>query len=296
MHVNPTYQVGDATVTKITELRLDDVPPAALYPDWQDEVLQANFAWLSPANLNPANNNFLISIHSWLVRTPRHVILIDTAAGNHKARPRNPFFDQLNTPYLARLAAAGVQPEDVDYVLHTHLHVDHCGWNTRLVNGERVPTFSNARYVYSQPEEDYYSSPASHNEVNVPSIGVFEDSVAPIIAAGLADRIDAKGGVFLDDFTFIPTKGHSIGHMSIEFTSQGERALFCGDVMHHPIQTLHPEWNSVFCEWQDDARRSRRHVLELAADHNLLVFTSHFAETSAGYVSREGDGFQWRYA
>src|SRR5699024_3871015 len=114
-------------------------------------------------------------------------------------------------------------------------------------------------------EEDYYSSPASHNEVNIPSLGVYEDSVRPIVEAGQAERIANEGGEYLDMFTFHPTKGHSIGHMSIELQSRGENALFCGDVMHHPLQLVRPDWNSVFCEWQDEARASRRWVLEQAS-------------------------------
>jgi len=188
-----------------------------------------------------------------------------------------------------------VKPEDVDYVLHTHLHVDHVGWNTRLVGGRWVPTFPNARHVFARAEEDYYSSPASHNDVNVPSLGVFEDSVAPIIASGQVERIGDAGGAFLDHFVFRPSKGHSIGHMSIELRSGDEEALFSGDVMHHPLQVVRPDWNSVFCEWQDEARASRRWALEHAAERRLLFFTPHFAESSAGYVTRHGDRFDWRY-
>jgi glyoxylase-like metal-dependent hydrolase (beta-lactamase superfamily II) len=295
IHPNKTYRLGDVTVTRIDEMRLSVATPAFLYPGWDPAELEPNLHWLTPRNMDEATGNLIQSVHTWLVRTRHHTILIDTASGNDKERPGNPIFHHLNTPYLQRLAAAGVRPEDVDYVLHTHLHVDHCGWNTRLVDGRWIPTFPNARHVFARAEEDYYSSPASHNEVNVPSFGVFEDSVAPIVAAGQAERVDNEGGEYLDNFTFRPTKGHSIGHMSIELRSSGQQALFTGDVMHHPLQVVRPDWNSVFCEWQDDARVSRRWVLEQGAERNLLLFTPHFAETSAGYVTRQGDRFAWRY-
>lgn len=295
IHPNKIYKIGDVTVTKIEEMRLNVAPPAFLYPNWDAAELSPNLHWLTPSNMDAGTGNLIQSIHAWLVRTPEHTILIDTGSGNDKERPRNPIFHQLSTPFLQRLAAAGVQPEDVDYVLHTHLHVDHVGWNTQLINGRWVPTFPNARHVFSHAEEDYYGSPDSHNEVNVPSFGVFEDSVAPIIASGQADRISNDGGDYLENFSFRPTKGHSIGHMSIELRSMGEAALFTGDVMHHPLQVVRPDWNSVFCEWQEAARVSRRWVLEQGAEHNVLLFTSHFAETSAGYVTRQGDRFAWRY-
>lgn len=295
IHPNKTYRVGDASVTKIEEVRLNGAAPSFLYPAWDPAELEPNQHWLTPSNMDAATGNLIQSIHSWLVRTPDHTILIDTGTGNDKERPQFQVCDHLNTPYLQRLAAAGVQPEDVDYVLHTHLHVDHCGWNTRLVEERWVPTFPNARHVFSKAEEDYYGSPASHNEVNVPSRGVFEDSVLPIIESGQAERISNEGGDYLDNFTFHPTKGHSIGHMSIELRSNGHAALFTGDVMHHPLQVVRPDWNSVFCEWQDEARESRRWVLEQAAGRNLLLFTPHFAETSAGYITRHGDRFAWHY-
>lgn len=295
IHPNKPYEIGDVTVTKIEEMRLDVAPPSFLYPAYESSELEPNLHWLTPSNMDATTGNLIQSIHTWLVRTRHHTILIDTGTGNDKERPKNPIFHRLNTPYLQRLAAAGVQPEDVDYVLHTHLHVDHCGWNTKLVDGRWVPTFPNARHVFSRAEEDYYGSPASHNEVNVPSHGVFEDSVAPIVESGQAERIDNEGDDYLDNFTFHPTKGHSIGHMSIELRSNGKQALFSGDVMHHPFQVVRPDWNSVFCEWQDEARASRRWVLEHAAEHEIPLFTPHFAETSVGYVTRQGDGFAWRY-
>lgn len=295
-HVNKTYQVGDATVTKIDEMRLNVAPPSFLYPQWDAAELEPNRHWLTPSNMEVDTGHLIQSIHTWLVRTKELTILVDTGSGNGKERPENPIFHRLDTPYLERLAAAGVQPEDVDFVLHTHLHVDHCGWNTQLVDGRWVPTFRNARHVFSKAEEDYYSSPESHNEVNIPSLGVYEDSVLPIIETGQAIRMPNEGGEFLDMFTFHPSKGHSIGHMSIELRSNGESALFCGDVMHHPLQVVRPDWNSVFCEWQDEALASRRWVLEQASERGLLMFTPHFAESSAGYVTRKGDDFYWQYA
>lgn len=97
----------------------------------------------------------LESIHTWVVKTQRHTILIDTASGNNKERPLKPIFHHLQLPYLERLEAVGVMPDTVDYVLLTHLHVDHVGWNTRLVDGRWVPTFPNARYVFPKVEQDY---------------------------------------------------------------------------------------------------------------------------------------------
>jgi glyoxylase-like metal-dependent hydrolase (beta-lactamase superfamily II) len=174
--------------------------------------------------------------------------------------------------------------------------VDHVGWNTTLHNGRWKPTFPNARYVFPRAEEEYYSSPASHNEVNIPSLGVYEDSVYPIIEAGLAQRIGPEGGQYLDNFEFVPTKGHSIGHMSIRLTSKGDEAIFGGDIMHHPTQIHRPDWNTVFCEYGDGALRARREIVDALAKRKAIYFSTHFPGSSAGYVGHKGQGFTWTYA
>ncbi|KXU82235.1 MBL fold metallo-hydrolase [Paraburkholderia monticola] len=285
------YRIGDATVTRVTELILPEVSSAFLFPDRDRTILTHDRPrWIGPENVSADGETLALSVHSWIVQTGRHTIVIDTGAGNGKRRPLNPIFDQLDTPYLERLAAIGIKPEQVDFVLVTHLHVDHVGWNT-VRDGERwVPTFPNAQYVFSEAEYRFY---AEEEHVQTPSAGVFEDSVQPIVDAGQALLIDAGHQQPLDGFTFHRTKGHSFDHLSISLTSNGERALFAGDVMHHPVQVAKPEWNSVFCEFQDDARASRLWALNFAADHGATFFSSHFPGTSAGTVGRADGGFVW---
>jgi glyoxylase-like metal-dependent hydrolase (beta-lactamase superfamily II) len=290
-----SYQIGEVRITKVEELLIPGIPPSFLYP----ALAQTDFAKIEPKlsaeDMGAKREDLNIAVHTWLVRTPHHVILVDTASGNHKEHPQNPLFHRLNTPYLERLANAGVKPEHVDYVLNTHLHVDHVGWNTLLKDGKWVPTFPNARYLMPSKERDYYASPASHNEVNIPSLGTYEDSVHPVIEAGLVDFVRPDGGQVLDYFTFLPTPGHSIGHMSIKVSSKGENGIFAGDVMHNPAQVTRPDVNSVFCEFLDDAVASRHKVLEFVADNDALYFGTHFPGTSAGRVARTGAGFSWKY-
>lgn len=118
------------------------------------------------------NSQLIVSIGTWVVKTPQHTILIDTATGNDKNLPLNPDLANLHLPYLERLQEADVTPEEVDYVLLTHLHVDHVGWNTKLVDGKWVPTFPNATYVFPIKEQEYYSSEASHNKENEANFNV----------------------------------------------------------------------------------------------------------------------------
>lgn len=304
-----TYHVGKASITRIDELRLAAFKFDALYPGAEPQALERHRDRLEAGSFDPVTGTFIQSIHSWLVRTPQHTILIDTATGNDKNRPEIPPLHRLNEPFLARLAAAGVTPEQVDYVLLTHVHADHVGWNTRLVDGRWIPTFPNATYVFSGIEQAYGESLATGGEpagvarpaptlgpaLRKPADHVYDDSVRPVIEAGLARLIAVDGGEVLEGISFIPTPGHSIDHASIRLESGGEQALFAGDVMHHPLQVYEPSLNSCFCEFPEAALRSRALVLEDAAERGATIFTTHFAQSSAGRISRTGARFTWQF-
>lgn len=304
-----TYHIGDAAITRIDELALAAFQFGTLYPGAEPQALARHRGRLEPGSFDPVTGTFIQSIHSWLVRTPQHTILIDTATGNGKNRPDIPPLHQLNEPFLARLAAAGVTPEEVDYVLLTHVHADHVGWNTRLVDGRWVPTFVNATYIFSRIEQAYGESLAEGAEptgaarpdsalgpaLRKPADRVYDDSVRPVIEAGLAKLIAVDGGEVLEGLSFVATPGHSVDHASIRLVSRGEQALFAGDVMHHPLQVYDPSLNSCFCEFPEAALRSRAFVLEDAAESGATVFTTHFAQSSVGRINRTGEHFAWQF-
>ena len=290
-----TYRVGDALITRVTEQQFQ-LKTGKLFPDFDSVVIQEHRAWLANGQVDAAAEHFVLNVNTWVLRVGGKVILVDTASGNHKDRPFSALFHQLNTPYLKRLERAGVKPEEVDFVLLTHLHVDHVGWNTRLDNGRWVPTFPNARYVFSRAEREFFDTPAGESRRMV-----FDDSVLPVIDAGLAEEIGPGGGEYLPGIRFHPTPGHSAGHMSIEIESAGAHAIFSGDVWHHPIQVYRPGWSSVFCADQHRATVSRRWLLDRAVETGATVFTPHFAGTSAGVVevgdvsAQSNGGFAWRF-
>lgn len=304
------HRVGDATITKVPELMLDAVPASYLYPGRDPAAAEAEGRKLGPVSHDPQTGLLRLSVHAWLVRTPTQVILVDTAAGSGKDRPGSPAFDHLNEPFIARLQAAGASPEEVTAVLHTHLHVDHVGWNTCRSDGRWRPAFPNARYIFSGRERAYVaavsaadgSDAAIRAEADLgrmaclPDAGFYQDSILPVIEAGQAREVVVDGTEVLEGFSFLPSPGHSIGHACISFASQSERALFWGDVMHNPIQFAQPDWNSVYCEFPDAARAARRWAAGHAADTGTLVLTTHFAGSSAGRVSRDGDQFAWTFA
>ncbi|TYL98240.1 MBL fold metallo-hydrolase [Bradyrhizobium rifense] len=286
------HRIGATSITRVTEQRGLGFAPDMLFPDWNPRVLEQHRALMIPACFDETQNRFIASVHTWVLKTQRHVMLIDSCGGNHKNRPALPRFHQQNLPFLARLAEAGVAPEQVDFVCCTHLHADHCGWNTELRDGRWVPTFPNARYIFSRAEHDHWTGPAGQSGFNA---GVYADSVLPVIEAGQAEIIDGDG-LLANGLAVHATPGHSPGHVVFELADRGAKGYFSGDIMHQPLQVFRPDWNSAFCDDPAKARASRRWLLERAADEAAKVFTAHFAASSAGFVTRRGDGFDWRFA
>ena len=140
-----TFDIGELAVSRVEERLGAGFQPNVLLPDWNKAAIEPHLSWLVPNYYDPKEDKLVSSLHSWVIRTKHHTILIDTCAGNHKDRPSFPRFHMLNTPYLDRLKAARVDPAKVDFVLCTHLHIDHVGWNTQLDNGRWMPTFPNAK-------------------------------------------------------------------------------------------------------------------------------------------------------
>jgi glyoxylase-like metal-dependent hydrolase (beta-lactamase superfamily II) len=186
------------------------------------------------------------------------------------------------------MTKAGYPPDSIDMVLCTHLHVDHVGWNTKLVDGKWVPTFPKARYVFGKIEYDYWKA----NAPTPTHAAVFEDSVKPVADAGLVDLIPSDQKL-ADEITMIPTPGHSPGHMSIHIKSAGEEGLLTGDVAHHPVQMFHLGWSSLADSDGGQAAKTRQQLFSRFANTPVLTIGGHFG---AGYIKREGESFRYAAA
>ena len=236
-------------------------------------------------------------MHSYLIETPHHKILVDTCIGNDKERMPYRDWHRMQTPWLDNLKAAGVTPEQIDYVMCTHLHVDHVGWNTRLQDGQWVPTFANAKYVFSKIEFEFWKGQrsAENPEVfNAVNNQTFDDSVLPIM--GLAELIDGEVDLIDDLLHISPAPGHTPGSITLTLSSAGDKALFTGDICHHPIQVYEPHWNSAFCEIPDKAISTRKKVLEFCVESNALMMPAHFGPSFVGHVQDAGTGFSFKFS
>jgi glyoxylase-like metal-dependent hydrolase (beta-lactamase superfamily II) len=258
-------------------------PPEQCLDGFERETLARHLHWLVPHHYSPEHDLLVTSIHSWLIRTAHHTILLDSCAGNHKDRPGFSRFHQLNTPFLQRLRTAGVQPEEIDIVLCTHLHADHVGWNTMLVDGRWVPTFPNAKYLFSRTENelgDPRVNPAA--DADLQRGGAYRDSVLPVIEAGQSVLVDGNHAIE-DALTIVPAPGHTVGHIALWLANSAGRAVFAGDVLHHALQIHAPHWNSKFCELPDVARTTRRLMMEQSVESGATLFPGHFG---APHVTR----------
>ena len=275
------WQVGDVTISRVVELEIAGGTRFIL-PDATRDACRP-YRWMFPHFMDDAGN-LVMSIHALVVDTGERRIVVDTCIGNDKQRDI-PAWSNLQTTFLEDLEAAGYPPETIDTVLCTHLHVDHVGWNTRLVAGEWVPTFANARYLVGEQEWRYWDGEDGGS-------AVLADSVRPVIDAGLVDFVATDHRV-CDEVSLEPTPGHTPGHVSVRIESNGENALITGDCIHHPCQMTRTDWCSSADYDQAEARVTREALLERLADTNTLVVGTHFATPTAGHVRRRQEGGFW---
>lgn len=284
----PALRCGEIDVLRIKETLGASFPPEHLLPGLPAEAIERHMDWLAPNHYDAVKRKFVMGTHSWLLRTRRHTILVDTCIGNHKPRPNSPGFDDLQQPYLERLAQAGITPQDIDFVLCTHLHVDHIGWNTRLIDGRWVPTFPRAKVLCSRAELDSARRKAEADAPGHDDRAQWQDSILPVLEAGMLQAIDGEHAIEEHaghSLRIEPTPGHTPGHVVLHAESGGERVLFGGDLCHHPLQVYYPEVNSRFCEDAELARATRRRILAGCAESGALFAPAHWGPPHAARIA-----------
>ncbi len=285
--------LGGIEWRRIVESEEPDFDVFFLLPDANEESLAPHRGWLEPRFLDPASNRLVMAMQSYLLRTRHHTVLVDACVGNDKERRFHPpWAHRKSTRWLDNLAAAGLAPENIDFVMCTHLHADHVGWNTRLAGGRWVPTFPNARYVFARTEYEHWI--ALNEGGKKYSDGCIDDSVLPVVEAGQAEIV-ADDYEFDDEIRFAPTPGHTPGHVAIELESQGARAVLSGDVCHTPLQCREPGWSAIGCSDRAQSAATRRAFLEQHCGTDTLVMTAHFPSPSVGFVRARGDAFDFSY-
>ncbi len=280
------FSIGDLTIHRIIEQETTFLPALEMLPGLTPEVLAENRAWMQESKALDAQDTLILCFQSYVIKTPHHTILVDSCIGNDKPRPQRPKWNmKTDDAYLRGLSSAGFSPDDIDFVMCTHLHVDHVGWNTRMENGRWVPTFPKARYVFGKQEFDYWTEQNAKAEV-----APFVDSVLPVVEARRHEVVGNDHQIG-DHVRILPTPGHTPGHVAFTFGRGKDDAVFSGDLMHSPIQALYPEMSVKFDVDPAAAATTRRSFLERYCDTDTLCCTAHFPSPSVGKIKRKGSGF-----
>lgn len=278
------WQIGEIKITRVVELEAVGGTRFIL-PDATREACR-DLDWMRPHFMDESGN-LIMSVHALVIDTGDMRVLVDTCIGNDKERSI-PAWSHLQTGFLTDLEAAGYPRESIDYVLCTHLHVDHVGWNTMWVDGQWVPTFPQARYLMARKEWTYWDA----NEEEADYGPILADSVRPVIEAGLVDLVEEDHALSNEIF-LEPTPGHTPGHVSVHIRSQGSEAVITGDCIHHPVQITNTHWCSSADFDQGQGRQTREAFLERYSEQDILIIGTHFATPTAGYVRPRNKGGYW---
>ena len=261
--------IGDVELLRVEELR---IPNTIAYFTQDEALVAAHRHWLAPHFLD-AEDRFDLAFQSWIFVADGRVVLVDPCTGNGRPHPVH-FFDHLDVPFIEQLAVAGFRPDDVDIVVCTHLHHDHCGWNTQLCDSKWVPTFPNARYIIRQEEFDRWGKDRDRYPVSQYNEGVFERSVQPVVEAGLADLVTGSHRL-TPGLVVEPAPGHTLGHQMLHLSSAGRHALFTGDCFHHPIQLVEPSIHFGDVEDPQQTIATRMRLVEFAVERDALLIPAH---------------------
>ena len=286
------FSIGDMTTHRIVEQEQGFTPLFEFLPTLSKEQFEENRSWMEQGAYDPKTGNVVLCFQSYVVKTPHHNILVDACIGNNKTFAHRPsWHNKSDGNWMAALKAAGLGVEGIDFVMCTHLHGDHVGWNTRLENGRWVPTFPKARYLFSKKEYEFWTSgqlPAGMTRDPI------NESVLPVVEANKAELVTSDHALN-DHIRLLPTPGHTPDHFAVCAGKGRDQAVFTGDLIHSPIQARYPELVMRVDTDRDQGVATRRRFFERYCDTDTLCCTMHFPSPSVGHVKRWDSGFRVEY-
>ena len=271
--------VGNAELVGVLDMIPPSRDPTAFFPETTTE------AWSPYADDILEEGRLQLYFGCFFVRTAEKCVLVDTGMGPGP----HPDRENRTGDLINQLKGQGLEPEEVDIVVHTHLHPDHVGWNLRFEDGKAIPNFPNAEYLVPQKDWDHFTDPE-----NLKSAPYVRDYVMPLEKLGNMKLMDGEA-TLTDEISTLPTPGHTPGHQVILISSQGEKAMVVGDVLHTMAQVYEPEWCARVDINKDDSRRSRETVLAKAENEGYTIAAGHFhPDRHTGRIVRMSGKRYWQ--
>ena len=273
---------GQITIGNVDIVAVLDMVPPPRDP-WMMFPTTAESDWHDHRNALECGQLQLYYLHFFL-RSEGKTIMVDTGMGPGPHPERgNRTGDLVN-----QLKLKGVDPEDIDVVAHTHLHGDHVGWNVDYTGEQPAATFPKARYLVPRLDWEHFTRP----EI-IGSAPQVTNSVIPLEGMGAMDLVDDEHTI-TGEVKMLTASGHTPGHMVIDITSQGERAMVVGDLLHSKVQVERPDWTAGVDTDKEDSRRNRERILDRAEAENIVIAAGHFhPDDHIGRVVRKEGRRYW---
>ena len=290
-HAQANCAIGDIAIDRVVDLERLAYAAKFMLPTADEAELRRLAADMGPRIIDSETMSVSLSFHAYVVRTPKHTILVDTCCGNDKGTAATG-----STGIVATVPSSTIC---VPVAWNRKTSISSCApicmpimwagtqsWSTE--NG--WPTFPNAQYLFAEVEYRHWIQQQAESDEPILH-GSHADSVLPVVESGQAKMVavdhEIETGVY-----FQPAFGHTPGTIVLHVDGQDAQAVLCGDVMHHPSQVVHPEWSSAFCADPIQSAKSRRELLDRVAGTGTLVLPAHFLAPYYGPVERDGEGFR----
>jgi len=243
--------------------------------------------WESYAGPLDGRHRMTLALNSLVLRSQGKLVLIETGVGDkaRTGRDNSTPVDQGNL--ITDLASLGIRPEDIDIVVNTHLHLDHCGWNTRFVDGDLRLTFPNAEYLIMRGEWEAALNPNERTRATY-----LADNMAPLKDSDHLRLIDGEHKV-TGDITIVPTPGHTQDHASVVLSSGGETAVYIGDMAQAVVQLERTAWVSSFDVLPLVSMETKKAIVESAIDRGSVIISVHAPFPGVGRMTRDGNFRKW---
>ncbi len=274
---------GQITIGNVDVVAVLDMVPPPRDP-WMMFPTTAEPDWHDHQNALECGQLQLYYLHFFL-RSEGKTIMVDTGMGPGPHPERgNRTGDLVN-----QLKLKGVNPEDIDVVAHTHLHGDHVGWNVDYTGEQPAPTFPKARYLVPRLDWEHFTKPDV-----IGSAPQVTNSVVPLEGMGAMDLVDDEHTI-TGEVKMLTASGHTPGHMVIDITSNGERAMVVGDLLHSKVQVQRPDWTAGVDTDKEDSQRNRERILDRAEAENIVIAAGHFhPDDHIGRVIRKEGRRYWQ--